>query len=61
MKINLPEKKKIKRRQLIIYISIMVVCVISIIIAFYVQFFARIDIRRLIGFEVEGEFSKQNY
>ena len=59
MKINLPEKKKIKKRQLIIYTSIMIVCAISIIIAFYVQFFARIDIRRLIGFDIEGEFSKK--
>ena len=59
MNINLPEKNKIKKRQLIIYVSIMIVCIISIIIAFYVQFFARIDIRRLIGFDVEGEFSKK--
>jgi len=59
MKINLPEKKRIKKRELIIYVSIMIVCVISIIIAFYVQFFARIDIRRLIGFDVQGEFSKK--
>lgn len=59
MKVVLPEKNKIKKRQLILYIVIMVVCVISVIIAFYVQFYARIDIGRLIGFDTQGEFGKK--
>lgn len=59
MKVVLPEKNKIKKRQLILYIVIMVVCIISVIIAFYVQFYARIDIGRLIGFDTQGEFGKK--
>ena len=60
MKINLPERNKIKKKQLIIYISIMVVCIICVIVAFYVQFYARIDIVRLIGINPEGEFGKKS-
>lgn len=60
MKLVLPEKNQIKKRQWLIYIIIMVVCIISIIIAFYVQFYARIDVGRLIGFDSEGEFGKKN-
>ena len=53
MKLTLPEKNKIRRKDLIIYISIVVICIISIIIAFYVQFYARIDVGRLIGLAKE--------
>lgn len=59
MKLTLPEKNKIRKKDLIIYISIMVICIISIIIAFYVQFYARIDVRRLIGIETDVEFGKK--
>lgn len=51
MNIQLPEKNKINKRQLILYISIIVFCIISVIIAFYVQFYTRIDIGAMIGLE----------
>lgn len=59
MKVVLPEKKVLSKKQLIIYISIMVVCVISVIIAFYVQFYARIDIGKLLGFDSESELGNK--
>lgn len=49
MNVTLPEKNKIKKKQLILYIVIMIVCIVSIIIAFYVQFYTRIDIGKMIG------------
>jgi len=59
MKVTLPEKNKVKKKDLILYISIMLVCIASIIIAFYVQFYARIDIGRLVGLGSEAEFGKK--
>ena len=49
MNVVLPEKNRIKKRQLVIYISIIIICIISVIIAFYVQFYTRIDIAKFIG------------
>ena len=49
MKVTLPEKTKIGKKQAIIYISIISICLISIIVAFYVQFYTRIDIAKFIG------------
>lgn len=60
MNVMLPERNKIKKKQLYIYISIISICVICVIIAFYVQFYARIDIVRLIGINPEGEFGKKS-
>lgn len=59
MKVVLPETKKIKKREMIIYTSIILVCIISIIIAFYVQFYARIDLGRMIGIEKETELGNK--
>jgi len=59
MNVQLPEKNKIEKNQLMIYISIALICVISIVIAFYVQFFARIDIGGLIGFSQGNEFGNK--
>ena len=59
MNVTLPNKNRIKKKQLALYISIIVVCVISIIIAFYVQFYARIDIGSLVGIVKETEFGKK--
>ena len=53
MNVVLPEKNKMKKRQLILYISIMIICIICVIVAFYVQFYARIDIARLVGMAKE--------
>lgn len=59
MKVILPEKKKIRKRQLIIYIIIMCTCFACICVAFYVQFFARINIARLIGIQTETVFGNK--
>ncbi len=53
MNVTLPEKNKIKKKQLILYTVIMIVCIVSIIIAFYVQFYTRIDIGKMIGLSSE--------
>lgn len=51
MKVVLPNEKVFNKKQIAVYITIVVVCIISVIIAFYVQFYARIDIGRFLGFE----------
>lgn len=55
MKVVLPEKKVFNKKQIAIYVAIIMICVISVIIAFCVQFYARIDIGRLVGFESKSE------
>lgn len=55
MKVVLPEEKAFNKKQIAIYVSIVIVCIISVIIAFYVQFYARIDIGRLLGLKSEDE------
>lgn len=59
MKLALPEKNIIKKKQLIVYILIMIVCIVCIIIAFYVQFYARIDIGKLLSRAKEEEFGQK--
>lgn len=54
MNVVLPEKDRIKKRQLIIYVSIILICIISVIIAFYVQFYTRIDIGKVFGITQSG-------
>lgn len=54
MNVVLPEKDRIKKQQLIIYVSIISVCIISVIIAFYVQFYTRIDIGKVFGITQSG-------
>ena len=49
MNVTLPEKKGLGKKQIIIYVSIILVCIICVIIAFYVQFYARISIAEMIG------------
>lgn len=58
MKVTLPNLK-LNKKQLAIYISIIIVCIISIIIAIYVQFYARIDITKLFGMQGKGEFGNK--
>lgn len=53
MKVVIDEEKAFKKRDIVIYITIILVCILSIIIAFYVQFYARIDVGRMLGFEKE--------
>ena len=58
MKVVLPDNR-ISKKRIAVYVSIIIVCVISIIIAFYVQFYARIDIARLLGFKTETELGNK--
>ncbi len=48
MNVILPEKTKIKKRQLIIYISIIVFCISSLIISLYIQFYTRINFAEIM-------------
>lgn len=58
MNVTLPEKKVIKKKVLIVYVSIIIFCIISIIVASYVQFYARIDLGVLVGKEPK-EYDKK--
>lgn len=59
MKVVLPEKNLFNKKEIVVYILIVVVCIVSIIIAFYVQFYARIDVGRLFGINSEVEFGNK--
>lgn len=59
MNLKLQDEKPIRKKQLIIYISIIIVCIICVIIAFYVQFYARIDLGRLVGIDGEKKFGQK--
>lgn len=60
MNVILPEKEKIKKKQIIIYILIISFCIISLIIASYVQFYARIDFAEMIGIKQKEEFGNKS-
>lgn len=60
MNVTLPEKEKLKRKYIIIYGIIIAFCIISLLIAFYVQFYARIDIAKLIGINQEERFGQKD-
>lgn len=59
MNVTLPENK-ISKKQIILYLVIAIICIISIIIAFYVQFYARIDIGKMMGIESELIYGKKS-
>ncbi len=59
MKVVLAEQKVFNKKQVAIYISIGVICIISIIVALYIQFYARIDIGKLLGFRTEVELGNK--
>ena len=59
MNVILPEKEKIKKSQLIIYISVILVCIICVVVAFYVQFYARIDLGSFIGMGAESQYGNK--
>lgn len=59
MNVILPEREKIKKRQIIIYIAIIAFCIISLIVASYVEFYARIDIAELIGIKKAEEYGEK--
>lgn len=54
MNVILPEKKVFNKRQIAIYILIIIICVVSIVIGFSVQFYARIDMGRFFGGELKS-------
>lgn len=58
MNVTLPENK-IGKKQIILYSVIAVICIISVIIAFYVQFYARIDIGKMMGIDSELIYGKK--
>lgn len=59
MNVTLPENEKLKRKYIIIYGIIIAVCIICLIAAFYVQFYARIDIAKLVGIDQEVRFGNK--
>lgn len=59
MNVTLPEKNAIKKGQLILYVSIILVCIICVIVAFYVQFYARIDLGSFIGLGSESPYGNK--
>ena len=58
MNVELP-KNKLSKRQLALYISIIVICIVSIIVAFYVQFYTKINIGSFFKTEEKGEFANK--
>lgn len=59
MNVTLPENAKVNKKQLIIYIVIILFCIISLITASYVQFYARIDFAEIIGIKEKEEFGSK--
>ena len=59
MNVTLPEKEGIKKGQIILYTSIILVCIICVIVAFYVQFYARIDLGSFIGLGSESPYGNK--
>ena len=49
MNVTLPEKSKMDKKVIFIYITVIAICVVSIITAFYIQFYARIDLGKVVG------------
>ena len=54
MKILREEESKINKKRLALYIAVILICIISLIVSFYIQFYARVDIAKI----VKGEESK---
>ena len=59
MNVTLPEEKAIKKGQIILYVSIILVCIICVVVAFYVQFYARIDLASLVGLGSESAYGNK--
>lgn len=59
MNVTLPEKNKLKKKQIIIYTSIIIVCIICLITAFYIQFYARVNFVELLGITEKKEFGNK--
>ena len=59
MNVTLPENEKLKKKHIIIYGSIIAVCIICVIVTFYIQFYARIDIAKVVGIDQEVKFGNK--
>lgn len=59
MKVVLPEEKVFNKKQIAVYVTIIIICIISIIIASYVQFYARVDLGRIFGIEKETKIGNK--
>lgn len=59
MNVTLPEKEGIKKGQIILYAAIILICIICVIVAFYVQFYARIDLGSFIGLGSESAYGNK--
>lgn len=55
MNVELP-KNKLSKKQLTLYILIIVICIVSLISAFYVQFYAKMSFLKA---ENRGEFANK--
>ncbi len=60
MNIVLPPKFEPTKKQLFIYITIIIVCIISIILSFYVQFYARKSVIEFLGIKIDAELGKKS-
>ena len=64
MNVTKPEKVGISKRGIIIYSTIVFICILALLVAFYVQFYKRIDLSRFLGInqeekiELEADFVK---
>lgn len=60
MNVTKPEKMKISRKTLIIYIAIVLVCLMALLVSFYVQFYKRIDLSKLVGINQAESFGNKS-
>lgn len=59
MNVTKPEKEGIGKKGIIIYGIIIFICVVSLLVAFYVQFYKRIDLGKLIGINQEEKYGNK--
>lgn len=59
MNVTKPEKVRISKRGIIIYNVIIFICIIALLVAFYVQFYKRIDLSKLVGINQEEKFGNK--
>lgn len=60
MNVEIPEKRGVNKKLIVIYVIIILVCIASIVIATYVQFYARIDIAGMIGIENKDRIKEKS-
>ena len=49
MNVVLPEKNKFDKKLILIYSAIILFCLLSMFIVFYIQFYARINLGEFVG------------